>query len=374
MIADPPCTLPPRRILLAVTGLTPQVVTETLHALLHQGPDALPHEVHILTTAEGAQRAQLALLSEQPGWFHRFMADFNPPPIDLRAEHIHVLHDATGNPLTDIRSAADNALAADQIAEHVRALTAAGHTSLHVSLAGGRKTLGFYAGYALSLWGRPQDRLSHVLVSEPFEQSWDFFYPTPYQRIIETRDRKLADCALAEVTLADIPFVRLRHGLPRALLEGRASFAQAVAAAQDQFGPPRLHIDLAGKCIQAAGRTVPLAPAELAFLAWFARRAQQGLPPLPCPRQDDPCAEHARDYLAEYRRIRGVMGDDERTRERYRGGMSKADFEERKSKLKRALEAALDGAAPAYLVHGEGRRPATRYRLQLPPESISFGA
>lgn len=50
-----------RRVLLAVTGLTPQIVTETLYALMREGADALPHEVHILTTAEGAERARLAL-------------------------------------------------------------------------------------------------------------------------------------------------------------------------------------------------------------------------------------------------------------------------------------------------------------------------
>jgi CRISPR-associated protein (TIGR02584 family) len=35
-----------------------------------------------------------------------------------------------------------------------------------MSIAGGRKTMGFYAGYALSLYGRAQDRMSHVLVEE----------------------------------------------------------------------------------------------------------------------------------------------------------------------------------------------------------------
>lgn len=49
-----------RRILLAVTGLTPQVVTETLFALMREGPDSLPHAIRVLTTSEGAERARLA--------------------------------------------------------------------------------------------------------------------------------------------------------------------------------------------------------------------------------------------------------------------------------------------------------------------------
>lgn len=358
-------------MLLAVTGLTPQVLTETLYALMRETPSALPHEVHLVTTAEGAQRAQLALLSDSPGWFHRFLRDFDLPAIDFRPEHIHVLRDRSGAPLNDIRSADDNALAADQLAERVRLLTADGDSSLHVSLAGGRKTLGFFAGYALSLWGRAQDRLSHVLVGEPFEQSWDFFYPTPYERIIETRDRKLADCAHAEVTLADIPFVRLRHGLPRRLLDGETGFAEAVRAAQALLDPPRLTIDPATRRVEAAGRAFGLPPADLAFLAWFARRAVQGLPALACPRDGVPSSEHAQAYLAEYARLTSVLDARDRTLARYREGMSKADFEERKSKLKRALEDALGTAASPYLVQGEGRKPM-RYRLRLTPDAVRF--
>lgn len=358
---------------MAVTGMTPQVVTETLFALRQEGTDALPHEIHILTTAEGAERARLALLSEQPGWFHRLRSDYQLPPIDFGAANIHVICGVSGEPLADIRSADDNMRAADQVAEMVRGFTQDVGTQLHVSMAGGRKTLGFYAGYALSLWGRDADRLSHVLVSEPFESSWEFFYPTPYEHIIATREGKLANCAQAEVSLADIPFVRLRHGLPRELLSGRTSFATAVRAAQAQLGPPRLSIDYASQSVEAAGQRIALAPAELAFLAWFARRASLGMEGACCPSDGAPSREYADAYLAEYRRIRGIMGDDGRTRSRYRHGMTKADFEERKSKLKRALTAALGRGAQPYLIVGEGRRPM-RFRLALPPDAIRLAA
>lgn len=60
-------------ILLAVTGLTPQVVTETLYALQAQG-EPLPAAIHILTTAEGGQRAKLTLIND--GWLARFYNDY----------------------------------------------------------------------------------------------------------------------------------------------------------------------------------------------------------------------------------------------------------------------------------------------------------
>ncbi len=375
MRSSTPCasqTASVRRVLMVVTGLTPQVVTETLYALMRSRHESLPHEVHIVSTAEGADRARLMLLSDQPGWFHRFMADFELPPITFGAHHIHVLMGADGQPLADIRCAEHNALAADQIADHVRRFTADATTQLHVSLAGGRKTMGFFAGYALSLWGREGDRLSHVLVNDPFESSPDFFYPTPYERIIQARNGKPADCRGAEVTLADIPFVRLRHGLPPALQNGQASFAQAVAAAQGQLGPPRLVLDLLGHRVEAAAKRFTLAPADLATLAWFARRALQGASGLTRPSDVEASPEYAKAYLAEYRRIRGVLGDDGRAAARYRNGMSQRDFDERKSRLKRAMLDALGPtAAQAYLVIGEGRAPM-RYRLALGAQGICF--
>lgn len=52
--------------------------------------------------------------------------------------------------------------------------------------------MGFYAGYALSLYGRKQDRMSHVLVEDKYEQAVNFFYPSanPKDYSID-RDKKV---------------------------------------------------------------------------------------------------------------------------------------------------------------------------------------
>lgn len=366
----------PRRILLAVTGLSPQIVTETLYALaVARSPAFVPTEIHLITTVEGAERARLALLSDEPGWFHRLRRDYRLPEMRFDAGCLHVLEDAAGDPLADIRSPADNERAADIITEMVRALTADPASSLHVSIAGGRKTMGFYLGYALSLFGRSQDRLSHVLVNEPFESSWDFFYPTPYSRVITTRDNKLADTAAAEVTLAEIPFVSMRHGLPQALLAGRARFHETVAAANDTLGPPELVIDLDNRRVRVGGALCSLPPAELAFLSWFARRCAKGEPALPGLGEKDPGnmgERYKAEYMSEYQAI-DPLGDEGRVADRLRHGMLRQFFDERKSKLHKALRRALRSAAEAYFIHGEARRPR-RYRLTLPPEAIRFAA
>ena len=263
----------------------------------------------------------------------------------------------------------DNARVADQITETVRALTADPECALHVSIAGGRKTMGYYAGYALSLFGRPQDRLSHVLVSAPYEQSWQFFYPTPNARVIETNDHKLVDSKDAQVTLAPIPFVRLRQGLPEPLLDGSAGFTQTIEAAQRAQRPPELILDLAGQRIQAAGQSVPMTPATLAFYAVFARRLLAG----------EGAARHDTEgftdqYLDELRRICGPdSGAVANAEETYAAGMDEDQFQVRKSRTNSAIRKALGPQlAAAYLIDDDGERPWTRYRLHVPKDAVAI--
>ncbi len=363
-----------RRILLAVSGLSPQIVTETIYALA-ASPDApfVPTEVHLITTREGAQKAELSLLSDDLGWFHKLCKDYNLPTIAFNRKNIHIMRDANERGMSDIRSIEDNRAAADFITARVREFSADPDCALHVSIAGGRKTMGFYLGYALSLYGRAQDRLSHVLVSEPFENSIDFFYPTPYSRVLQTRDGKLADTAMAEVTLAEIPFVSLRHGLPAKLLSGHASFNETVIAAQAALAAPGLVINFGSRSIRAGGQTIELPPAELALLAVFVRQTLQGGPALPAPPKGSPDLAWAKRFLREYRACHHTLADIEATERALRAGMDGEYFSQRKSKLERRLKNALGPAATHYRIDDGGTRPR-KYRLTLPPESVKFEA
>jgi len=360
-----------RRILLAVTGLSPQVVTETLYALYQQG-SPLPTEVHLLSTTEGAQRARLTLLTDH--WFQRLCEDFQLPDIRFDADHIHVLDDTQKQPMDDIRSLADNQAAADSISEWIRRFTSDDQTSLHVSIAGGRKTMGFYAGYALSLFGRHQDRLSHVLVSSPYESHPQFYYPTPTSQIIYAlgHSSKPLDTKEARVTLADIPFVRLRHGLPEMILAGKSSFSQAVNTAQENLGPARLQIDLNQQSLVLGSKAVHFPPAELAFYSWLARRRLKAQGALKCPSDGAPESIYAEQYLFEYQQIGQPVGAMERTADVLTHGMDKNFFEQRKSRINQRLKAELGGHAEAYLIQAIGKRPGTRYELGLTAEQIEY--
>lgn len=364
----------PRRILLAVTGLTPQVVTETLYALACRAESPwVPDEIHLITTATGAENARLNLLLAD-GWFHRLRADYDLPEIEFSVRNIHILRDAAGTPLDDIRTPEQNTLAADFITETLRGLTESPRTELHVSIAGGRKTMGYYLGYALSLYGRPQDRLSHVLVSDPFETNRAFYYPTPYDHPIHSKrgDKEITvDARNARVDLADIPFVRLREGLPKELLKGDARFSQAVAAAQCVGRKLELVIDVAARSVTASGEPVKLTPQNFTLLLWLARRRMQGREAIHCSVYDSDAAA-AQEYLAVCCEVFGEhSAETERLEAALKKGMDSAWFSPAKTRLHQALVRALgeNGAAP-YLIRSVGARKEARFELGLGLENI----
>jgi len=370
-----------RRVLLAVTGLSPQIVTETIYALWKQDPRLVPDQVHIVTTRQGAEHARLNLLSPAIGWVERLRREYDLPPIQFPAEHIHLIPGAEGTALDDIRTPEDNVRAADFITELVRRLTQDEDSALHVSIAGGRKSMGYFLGYALSLFGRPQDRMSHVLVTPPFEGHRDFYYPSLTERPIhvEQGGKDVAyDCRNAQVDLAWIPFVRLRAAQHRPLVEGQARFSDCVGAAQEALAERALVIDLKGKRIRAGGQNIRLPPSELAFLSWFARRAKGGLPSLPGITVKDP-EERGTDYraqfLAELEQIDPLLDEDSKTLKAagLRYGMLPEYFNAKNSKLNSTLKNKLGAlAARPYLVLQEF--DGAGYALALPPEAIQYAA
>ena len=357
--------------LLCVTGLTPQVVTETLFAIHHAG-ESIPEYIHILTTTEGAERARLTLIKDQ--WLTKFYMDYGLKPKTAEFINIYELSDANGQPLKDIRSQADNQAIADGITEKIRQLTAENNTALHVSIAGGRKTMGFYAGYALSLYGRRQDRLSHVLVSADYESHPQFYYPTPYSQVIYANDptRKPLDTQDAEVVLADIAFVRLRHGLDNALLQGQSSFSESVQRAQQSFAAPRLVINLANRRLYANQQMITLKPADMAFYYWLIQRQFSIKGALSCPADGVPDPDYSAEYLHYFKVIAGELGIAARTLNTLANGMEKSFFEQHKSSINKAIKQILGIHAQHYLIHPQGKRPYTKYALKLEQHQIEY--
>lgn len=353
-----------RRIVLATLGLAPQVLTETLWCLCRQDPPFVPTEVHVVTTGEGRRRAQAALIDS--GVMAALADDLGLAALSicLTPERLHVMHDHNGDVLADIDSEAGNEAAADTITGLIAGFTGDATTALHVSIAGGRKTMGFLAGYALSLYGRPQDRLSHVLVMEPFQSHPQFFFPTREPSILKDREGHPLSTADARLILADIPFVRLRPALDPAVFHPQARYSQLVTATQRRFRPTSLLLDLtAGRCV-AHGTAITLPPLTLAFAAMLAEAGSHG------------AALSFRDM--DWRRFSQVwqaIGNPDRrlAAPRLSDPRDQEDlFRQQASKFRAALRRALGPDSHIYAPVVEGMRPTTRIRLPLSASEVTL--
>jgi len=283
-----------RRILLCVTGLTPQVVTETVYALARRVPTFVPTEVHIITTTIGANRA-LQLVDPRHGQLAKLCRQYRLPLPLCDESTIHVIRQP-GTDLADMRSAEENDAAADSILDVVRRLTADDLCQVHFSIAGGRKTMGFYLGYCASLLGRAQDDMSHVLVNAPFENLPAFFFPPqPPEVLYDTRKEKDDPTNLAHSTsdaavdLASVAFLRLREKLPPGLLQTGRSFSETVGLLNSFQGRPTLTLkilppklasgDAQYQVFVAGGYEVELSPTNFALLWMFAKLAKSSSGP-----------------------------------------------------------------------------------------------
>lgn len=203
-------------LLLAVTGATPAVITETLYGIDKRG-DQWPRQLKIITTAYGKQKAWQGLYEQ--GYLNQLCVDLNKPKIKFTEEDILVVPNNQGQPVEDARTEEDHEALADFIMSTVRDLTSDKYTRIHASIAGGRKTMTFYLGYAMSLFGRHFDVLSHVLISEKHENLPGFFYPTNQDVWLQNLKKEPINAKDAKVMLADIPFIRQRDFIPKLLKE-----------------------------------------------------------------------------------------------------------------------------------------------------------
>jgi CRISPR-associated protein (TIGR02584 family) len=269
-------------ILVAVTGMSPQVVTETLYAI-HHSDMPFPKALYLITTKEGKQEAWLNLHVD--GQLAALCQDYQLPVISFAENHIFLIEDQLGPSLDDGSNRKEQNFIADRITQLISTFcretvrledTVQAKYQLHASLAGGRKTMTFYLGYAMSLYGRKQDVLSHVLVSPGFESS-EFYYPTPYSKPIRTRNGPTLDAKTAKVVLAPIPFIRLRDELPKKLIQGYYNYSQTIERYNltNDLDALMLIIDRNKWQVSCSGINIEeLLPAEVAFLAMFARDAQ----------------------------------------------------------------------------------------------------
>lgn len=242
-----------KTVLIAVSGASPAILTEAVWALAREASPVIPDLVVVVTSASGAQSLKSQLLTPVaawqkmtvwqslrqailgPGHSHECRLTLEAPVIVTRADPAS----GTAIPLDDIRTAEDNAAAAETILAAVRRFSTDPDTRLVGLLSGGRKTMGALLHAAFSLAGRSGDRLLHVLVNEPFENprlNPVFYFPGQPGRSehrVPGSDVTAFANNTAQVELADVPLVALGElVVNRTAGQAPATFASFARAAR----------------------------------------------------------------------------------------------------------------------------------------------
>ena len=371
-----------RNILFLVTGMTPQIITETIWALAcddNAEDNWVPDEVHVLSTQDGLNQIRKRLFED--GVFEQFKKDY--PILSHTAfhidEHLHVITDQNKKPLIDLKTPEDNERSADIICQMVKDFTSMEDTSIHVSIAGGRKTMGFYAGYALSLYGRAQDSLSHVLVEEKFERAVDFFYPTPSEYLVSDRNKEVVgDAQEAQVWLAKIPFVRMHEAiLPKHQLRKEDSFSEVVQKINESYEDVSLELNAFSRKAIINDKFVidNLPPREWAFLNWFADRRQSGKDGIIAPTKnitekniDSQQLSHISQLTEEYQ----SYYYDHKNEADLDISVDKKFFQSAKSRLQTALKEALGIELAAKLDITSDAGKGSPFQLRIAPDAITI--
>lgn len=268
-----------KKTLLIVVGTQPQVITLAYHHLAFARTDPfLANEVFVITTGEGRDILVPMLLDKEHGYFTRLLKEYGikKSAVLFDETHVRLIRDSNQTPLQDIATDIDNEQAANQIAEVVRELTLDQDRQLHLCLADGRKPMSFYAGYALSLFGRHQDELSQIIVNDELSGHPEFFYPPRNHRhlLLEDTD-KVFNTAHANVVMGKVPFVRLRDHLPVDVLENVCDcfvLGDVVNKTQRNLESVQLTLDCQSEQILINKEPLLLQPKPLAFLWWLALR------------------------------------------------------------------------------------------------------
>jgi CRISPR-associated protein Csx14 len=279
-----------KEVLIFVAGTTPQIITETIYALIHQSPPVYPDEIHVITTTHGKKLIKENLIDE--GRFIKFCKEFKLREDILNEDAIVVIKDHKGNPLEDIKEGPDNEFLGDFVMNFIRSKASDDKTRLHCSLAGGRKTMSFYMGSSLQFFGRPWDKLYHVLVTPEFESNPDFYYKPKKDRVLTPLNPPLNKAFPfypplnkggygglkeihtkdAEIFLAELPFIRLRDKVP---LNGK-SFRKLVEEGQKEIDValthPSLKIDLNERTVYIGNIPIDMVPFQLMIYTAYIRQ------------------------------------------------------------------------------------------------------
>ena len=235
---------------------------------------------------------------------------------------------------------------------------------------------------AAQMYGRPQDRLYHVLVSPEFESNRDFYYPPKESKTIELKDKGgqnfFKETRHAQVNLISIPFISIRERLASDLLKEPTDPATLMLSLvkEEEY---RLTVNLlAGKVVYKT-MELDLMPARLALYAFFILQKKN------CSKETDTCGacidcfldiqaiyERQGQITDLYRKLVGTRPLDEMSDTGIKN-LTADNFNSYRSKIKSDL---LRGFGPYALkdleISSVGTRPNTKYGIRMDRSMIEI--
>jgi CRISPR-associated protein (TIGR02584 family) len=274
-------------VLLSLVGTTPAVLTETVYALAHRKSPIFPDRVVVATTGPGRD-ILIEQLFSRGNWKallkhlrERTKMPKNKLVFGPIADSIRVFPSADrSRELDDIRTGEDNEAVAEFLMELVRSFTENDSIDLIVSLAGGRKTTSALLHSVMTLLGRSQDIITHIIVNDPWTTFSDFFYPGCSGVFKDPNSGKRLKSSDAILDLAEVPFVPLRYLFKRDLEKSAGSYLELIhrlrtrtVNLEDELS---IQIETATGEVKINERLLRFSPNEFLLYLYFAKRAAAG--------------------------------------------------------------------------------------------------
>ena len=242
----------------------------------------MPDEIAVLTTKSGKAALREALMSGSPCVWERLKDALRREGIAHDGKlvfgetSIRVIPDADGNETDDLRTGEDNLLAANFMLGELRKYTESSDTVVLASIAGGRKTMSALLFSCMTLLGREDDKVYHVLIPPEYECGMEppFFFPqkgVTHQILSrgQPTGKKVPGTEIG-IELFEVPFVRMRGWYQEKFKTIPPSYRTLVAKMQDIAPPavtyPEIEIDAWNGVVLMDGRDVKLSPTCFAVL------------------------------------------------------------------------------------------------------------
>lgn len=247
-----------RIVLIATMGSSPAVLTETVWALAHMKKPIVPDEIVVLSARNSVDKMKRDLLEGSDPVWGRLLSALKKDKISIDGKlifgsmSIHIIPDARKNEMWDLRSSEDNLLAADFMMQEIRKYSESPDSEIIASIAGGRKTMSALLLSCMTLLGREEDKVVHVLLPEELEGGAEppFYFPQKGVTHVSKRTGKKYKGDKLRSELFEVPFVRMRGWYNEKFKTNPPTYLSLVKKVQ-QISPPaavyqKLEIDFDG--------------------------------------------------------------------------------------------------------------------------------